>query len=172
MSAGFVYSAKLVGQWLKLKRISTTILGLGIILILGPWLSFPGVPTDYYTVQPAYADRSYDTIQRANVSTAYAYIVEQYQPGEVMLMQGPRYYYWPDNSIPIQELGYRQELTLDEFKVMVHQAEHGGWIVYNQNRARNIKKELRKYIATHADKKAHDVTTGVNMYHFNPGDFE
>lgn len=172
MSLGFVQAAKMLGQWLKLKSVPTICIGLGLFFLLGPWLSFPGIPAEYYVLQPAYADRTYDTIPRANVTKAYAYIMERYQPGEVMLMQGPRYYYWPDNTIPIMELGYRQELSLDAFKDMARQADRGGWIVYNQKRAKNISKALRKYIDTHAESHYREISTGVYIYHFNPGDFE
>ncbi len=170
ITLGIVRSCKLLGSLLPISRASTIIIGLVSFLIVGPWLSFPGVPTDYMFVQTAYADKTHTDLQHADVQTAYQYVADNYTPGEVVFIQGPRYFYWPDNSMPIVELGEYKSLSFESFVTMVQSAKQGGWVIYNATKTRHLEKKIRQFSSNRFDYKYELDNTLVFIFHFTPED--
>lgn len=172
ITLGIVRSVRLIGSLLPISRVSTVTIGIIGFFVVGPWLSFPGVPTDYMFVQPAYADKTYTDLRHADVRTAYQYVADNYTPGEVVFIQGPRYFYWPDNSIPIVELGEYKSISFEEFVGMVQSAKQGGWVVYNATKTRHLEKKIRQFASNRFDYKYKLDHTLVFIFHFTPEDVE
>lgn len=170
ITLGIVRSVRLLGSLLPISRPSAALIGAVGFLVVGPWLSFPGVPTDYMFIQPAYADKTYSDLRHADVRTAYQYVADNYTPGEIVFIQGPRYFYWPDNSIPIVELGEYKSLSFEEFVGMVQSAKQGGWVVYNATKTRHLEKKIRQFSANRFDYKYELDDTLVFIFHFSPED--
>ncbi len=141
----------------------------GLVLLLafftGPWLSFTGVPGTNWLNRTAYADQSATALGYADMRSAYAYVADQVQPGEVVLMQGPRYYYWPDRTVPIMTLGGYKSLTLPEFKALAARGTGGSWVVYNATHQRHLRDNIKSYIAKHYEYVGRLADTGVLVYH-------
>lgn len=170
MAAGLIQTAKWFVQLLPLTRKSKIVLGVVIFALFGPWFSWPGVQPDFLFIQQAYADRSYESIHRANVRDAYAFVANQIQPGEVVLIQGPRYFYWPDNSVPVHELGSYKSLEFAEFKELAALGETGGWFVYNETKQRHLRDTILEYADKHFTYYSELDDTLVRVYHFTPED--
>lgn len=150
--------------WTKKTGVIITCVVLGVI---GPKISWPGVPADGFILQKAPADKTYAELQRSDVRTAYHYVANRYKKGEVVLIQGPRYYYWPDRSIPVEELGYYKSLSLEDFRQLVTSSDAGVWVVYSQQRQRHVSPEIRNYIKEHFTKVETLDNTLVNVYYLN-----
>ncbi|MBI4406905.1 MAG: phospholipid carrier-dependent glycosyltransferase [Candidatus Kerfeldbacteria bacterium] len=147
-------------NWL---RFSLVLLLAGFI---GPWVSLTGVPGTDWLNRTAYADQSATELGYADMRTAYAYVANHVQPGEVVLMQGPRYYYWPDRTVPIMTLGGYKSLTLDEFKALAARGTGGSWVVYNTTHQRHLRDSIKLYLDKHYDYVGTLADTGVVVYHF------
>ena len=145
-----------------------TAAGMGVVLLGLAWWSVPGLPAVPGVVQTAYADRGYEEIQRPNMQEAYQYVIDQYELGQIVFMQGPRYFYWTDTSIPVQELGAYKSLTTEEFLEMMYSAEHGGIVVYNRNKARHLNDEIKQFIEANMELDEAIYDTKVNVYYFTP----
>lgn len=170
ITLGIYQFVKLLGKMLPITKIGKGLISVTIFILVGPWLSFPGLHTDYFFVQTAYADLSYDSINRANVEKAYQFVTDNYKPGEIVFIQGPRYYYWPDNSIPIVELGANKSLPFDEFVQMVQSAKAGGWVVYNARKTKHLEKKIRHFAANNMEYHYELDDTLVFIFRFAPAD--
>lgn len=147
-------------NWLRFSLI------LLLAVLTGPWLSFTGVPGTDWLNRTAYADQSATELGYADMRLAYAYVAEHVQPGEVVLMQGPRYYYWPDRTIPIYTLGGYKSLTLGEFKALAARGTAGSWVVYNATHQRHLRDNIKAHISKKFDYVGAVADTGVLVYHF------
>lgn len=170
ITLGIVRSFRLLGSLLKVSGPSKAIIGIAGFIIVGPWLSFPGIQTDYMFIQPAYADKTHADLHRADVKTAYQYVADHYSPGENVFIQGPRYFYWPNNTIPITELGEYKSLEFDDFLALIRASDQGGWVVYNATKTRHLEKRIRQFSSNKFDYKYELDDTLVFVFHFTPED--
>lgn len=131
--------------WLRYSLI------IPLAILAGPTLSF---------TEPSYA----------NMRTAYAYVADRVAPGEVVLIQGPRFYYWPDSTIPVYKLGAYKSLTLSEFKALAKRGTSGGWVIYNTTHQRHLRDTIKQYITKRFDFVSEVRETGVVVFHFVPKD--
>lgn len=122
-----------------------------LALLAGPTFSFS---------QPVYPD----------LRTAYRSVADQAAPGEVILIQGPRFYYWPDSTLPVYKLGAYKSLTLPEFKALAKRGTSGGWVIYTVDHQRHLRDNIKHYVAKRFDQVTELRDTGVMVYHFVPDD--
>ena len=153
-------------QRLKLSRVSSLVVIVAAWLVFGPWLSWPGNSMQYPLLQPAYANFNQQQLGLPDLQRAYSYVVDHYQLGEQVFMQGPRYYYWPDHAIEIQKLGAYKSLTFEDFLELIQAAPAGGWIVYSDNNSRHLRLQIRKYVRHHFQYQHTLFDSGVNVFHF------
>lgn len=167
---GFIATLRFIWGIMPQRRWLQVPLIMGAIFLTGPWLSFPGLPAGDVFVHQALADRSTAEIGYPDMRTAYRYVVQHYQAGEVVLMQTPRFYYWSNPKIPIHKLGGYKRLTLDDFITLARSGTNGGWLVYDFSHQRHLKDKIKRY----ADNRFTEVTelndTLVYVYHFTPDD--
>lgn len=172
VAVGFIASIEfvtsLLSRWRIIRYITTAI----IFLFIGPWLSFPGLsnnPISDVIFQKALADQTASELGYADMETAYQYVVDHHQPGEVVLIQGPRFYYWPDSSISVSKLGAYKSLSFDDFIALAQQG-NGGWMIYNFSHQRHLNETIKKF----ADKQFTAIKqldgTLVHVYHFTAAD--
>lgn len=165
IALGLTNSIKFILKLYKFNRISKIIICVSIFFTFGPWLSFPSIPTDYFIIQTAYADRSYDTINRAFVERAYDYVADHYQEGEVILVQGLRTFYWPYSDIPVYDLGSYKSLQFNDFIELTKESDSGVWMIYNENKSRHLDEKIRNYADNNFDYMYNLESTHVNVYH-------
>lgn len=122
-----------------------------LALLAGPTGSFN---------QPVYPD----------LRTAYRFVADQAAPGEVVLIQGPRFYYWPDPTLPVYKLGAYKSLTLPEFKALAKRGTSGGWVIYATDHQRHLRDNIKHYVTKRFDQVTELRDTGVKVYHFVPDD--
>lgn len=141
-----------------------------LALVIGPKPSWPGFHLYRdWIVQTAQADKTNYQLGRSNVSFAYQYVADEYQPSEVVLVQGLRSFYWPDRSIPVYELEDHQKLTYPQFQALLSKSTSGAWVVYSQPRTKNLRPEIIQYVQQHCQNMS-QVEMGlvgglVNVYH-------
>ncbi len=141
-----------------------------LVCLVGPWITLPGVPGNNFTHQTATADRSTTELGYADMQTAYAYVASRISPGEVVLMQGPRFYYWPDQSVPVYLLGGYKSLSLAEFKALAQRGTSGGWVVFNVTHQRHLQDNIKTYMSKRFEYIPELSDTNVVVYHFVPAD--
>lgn len=162
--AAFIYRIVNKPRWFAVGLV------IGFVLLAGPWVSLTGVSGDGVLLRPALADRSATDLGYADVASAYAYVLEHYQAGEIVLMQTPRFYYWVDPSVPVEKLGGYQRLSLEDFKLLAAKGETGGWVVYNFTHQRHLRDGIKDYIGKRFDRITELSETRVHVYHFTPED--
>lgn len=169
-ATGFITGARFVWSVLPALRWVRIPLLVVFLVVAGPWLSFPGVPPLPGITQEALADQSATDVGYADTKAAYAYVVQQYQPGEVVLIQTPRFYYWSDLTIPVYKLGGYQRLSFTEFKQLAALGPHGGWMIYDFTHGRHLRDKIENF----SDHRFTDIyqlnPTFVHVYHFTPKD--
>ncbi|EKD75999.1 MAG: hypothetical protein ACD_43C00261G0001 [uncultured bacterium] len=163
-AATFIYTVVAKPRWLA----STLV--VGFVIIAGPWLSWPGLPADGVVLRPALADQTAAELGYADMPTAYQYVLQRYQPGEIVLMQTPRFYYWTNHSIPVKKLGGYQSLSLAEFKNLAAEGNTGGWVIYNFTHQRHLRDNIKNFAAERFDRITELNDTLVVVYHFTPED--
>lgn len=163
-TAAFIYRLVTKPRWLGAGLVAL------FVLLAGPWLSFTGLPYDNIVTRQALADKSAGELGYSDVTAAYGYVLEKYQPGEVVLMQTPRFYYWTDNSIPVKKLGGYKRLSLDEFKLLAAEGETGGWVIYNFTHQRHLRDDIKEYMYKRFDHVTELNDTLVHVYRFTPED--
>lgn len=141
-----------------------------LAILVGPWIALPGWAGNDLINQTAQADYSTTDLEFADMETAYAYVATHAQPGEVVLMQGPRFYYWPDNTIPVELLGGYKSLSLEQFKALAQTGTQGGWVVVNNTHQRHLRDNIKQYIVNRFDYVSELNGTNVQVYHFEPDD--
>ncbi|MFA6475525.1 MAG: hypothetical protein WCV88_05005, partial [Patescibacteria group bacterium] len=151
---GLVTTMKFLYSLLPGRNVFRVSLILPLVILVGPALSFK---TDFTTTELGYAD----------MKTAYSDVVDQVQPGDIVLMQGPRFFYWPDNSIPVYLLGGYKSLSLTEFKALTETSDTGVYVVYNTNHKRHLSDKVLNYIAKHFKKIYQPTETNVLIYYLN-----
>lgn len=141
-----------------------------LVCLVGPWIAIPGLAGNEITHQTALVDRSTTELGYADMETAYAYVAERVGPGEVVLMQGPRFYYWPDNTIPVYLLGGYKSLSLAEFKALAQRGTSGGWVIFNATHQRHLNDKIKQYIGKRFEYVSELSDTNVRVYLFTPED--
>ncbi len=169
ISLGIYHSVRLLTSFLPVSRVSKIIIGTVFFILVGPWISFPGLPRDNFLVQQAYADKSHEDLDKANVEVAYDFASRNYTQGETVFIQNPRYYYWPDNTIPVQELGEYKSLAFEEYVDRLKKAE-SGWVIYNATKTRHLEKKIRKYNYNRFEYFYELDDTLVFVFHYTPED--
>jgi hypothetical protein len=163
-SASFIYRIVAKPRWL-----AVTLTGM-FVLVVGPWLSLTGLPGTDFIARQAVADRSAAELGYADVKSAYQYVLDHYQTGEIVLMQTPRFYYWSDSTVPVRKLGGYQRLTFADFKTLAAEGKTGGWVIYNFTHQRHLRSQIKTYI----DNRFEEILTLraglVHVYHFTPTD--
>lgn len=154
-----------IAQRSRWRKKTATIVMIWVIALTGPKLSWPGFPADGFIVQAAVSDKTYRDLNRSDVKTAYQYVADHFQTGDSILIQGPRYYYWPDKNMPVQELGHYKSLSFDEFIDLTQSSGTGVWVVYSQQRQRHLLPEIRQYIKENFTKVDTLDDTLVNVYY-------
>jgi len=173
MAVGFVASIEFTTSLLSRWRPLHYLVAASLALLAGPWLSFPGLPHAGAVAQlfwqPAMADQTAPELGYADMRTAYRYVADHYQPGEIVLMQGPRFYYWPDSSIPVEKLGAYESLSLADF-INLAQQGNGGWMIYNFTHQRHLRDNIKKFANKNFTEIKSVDGTLVHVYHFSAAD--
>ena len=163
-SIQFIYGLLPKPVWLR------RLLLLPLVFMIGPWLSFPGLPGNDLTHITAKADYDTTELGYADMRSAYAYVSEHVTAGEVVLMQGPRFYYWPNRQVPVYLMGGYKSLTLAEFKALAGRGTAGGWVVFNVTHQRHLDDKIKAYMAKRFNYVSTLRDTNVVVYHFIPED--
>ncbi len=160
----FLYSLLPKPVWLR------WFLLIPLVYLVGPWIALPGIPGNDLTHKTALADFSTTELGYADMETAYRYVVDHVRPGEVVLMQGPRFYYWPDPHTPVYLMGGYKSLTFAEFKALAARGTSGGWVVFNDTHQRHLADKIKDYMTKRFEYAAELSDTNVVVYHFVPED--
>ncbi|MFA5994818.1 MAG: hypothetical protein WCW27_03340 [Patescibacteria group bacterium] len=166
--AGVTQSLRWIGKKLQWRTKTVFITSIVLLFLIGSKLSFPGVSADGVILQKALADETYSDLKRSNVKSAYKYVADHYETGDTVLIQGPRYYYWPDNTISVRELGYYKSLSLNDFKQLEQSSANGVWVLYSEQRKRHVAPEIRDYVNKNYEKITGLDDTMVNVYYLAP----
>lgn len=168
---GFITTIRFIWGILPQRRWLQIPLTLGLVFLAGPWLSLPGLPVKDVWVHRALADRTTVDIGYPDIRTAYRYVEQHYQPGEVVLIQTPRFYYWTNPQIPVHKLGGYKRLTFVDFVALANSGQ-GGWLVYDFSHQRHLRDKIKQYAENRFAEVDELDKTLVYVYHFTPEDLE
>ncbi|MBI2415385.1 MAG: glycosyltransferase family 39 protein [Candidatus Kerfeldbacteria bacterium] len=160
VATGWYWVLQLVWRQLRRWRWLATVVVAATFIITGPVLTLPGV------FGQALADQSASQLGYPDMRSVYQAVAEKIQPGEIVLIQGPRFYYWPNRSVPLYKLGGYKSLSLQDFKDLARSGQHGGWLIYNKPNQRHIREDIKLYAKKYFHKHPEFNDALVVVYHF------